>query len=262
MEKLAEQLDSPVERLSNSKNFREDLENLKSVYPFNKYEYIISNLLFRKKLTLEEYLDIRDAYISRNLFLPLYEITAPRGFGDTWALGHLTEMEPDFKRPVKKLDPTYKGEYDLYLDWMDGNNKQHYIKIEVKASRATDRERTDEPIYVKALASDSTRPFLMNFQQLKPRCCDVFLWIAVYRDKIRYWAIHSNEIQGNKYFTPQHRNEGTAERKKTYNKANIFEGQIMMTDENIASFEKYLTLGKELKNATIQRYKIRKKYER
>ena len=51
------------------------------------------------------------------------------------------------QKPSKKLDPSYSGEYDFLLD---GG-----IKIEVKASRAVDFD-SDEPLYVKALASDST----------------------------------------------------------------------------------------------------------
>lgn len=35
----------------------------------------------------------------------------------------------------------------------------------------------------------------MNFQQVKPRCCDVFVWIAVWRDVIRYWVLSSNEVE-------------------------------------------------------------------
>jgi hypothetical protein len=256
MEKLNEQLNTLIERLSNSNHFRDELEQLKSIYPFSKYEYIISTLFSRNKLTFEEYLEIRDEYIDRNLFLPLFEITAPRGFGDTWALGHLMQLEPEFKRPKKKLDTTYKGEYDLYLNWEDGK-KQRYIKIEVKASRATDREKNDEPLYVKALPSDSKRPFLMNFQQLKPKCCDVYLWIAVYRDNIKYWVINSKEIQSNKDFTPQHRNEETAKRKRGYKKEDIYEGQIMVTEDNISYFNKYLVANvRDLKNKVINQYKI------
>jgi len=39
----------------------------------------------------------------------------------------------------------------------------------------------DAPLYVKALASDSNKEFRMNFQQVKPDCCDVFVWVAVWR---------------------------------------------------------------------------------
>lgn len=190
------------------------------------------------------------------MFLPVFEITAPRGFGDIWAFGHLHEMEPEFQRPTKKIDATYKGEYDLFLNWTNTKGKQHYIKIEVKASRANDRERSDEPLYIKALASDSKRPFLMNFQQLKPKCCDVFIWIAVYRDKIKYWVLNSNAVQTNNYLTPQHRNEATAVRKKGYKKTDIYEGQIMVTNDIIDDFTKFETEGKKLKDAVIAQYKI------
>lgn len=258
MEKLSEQLDTLIERLENSETFREDLEHLRSVYPFNKYEYIISTLFSHDKIKFDEYLKIRDEYINRNLYLYLFEM-APRTFGDTWGLSHVCSIEPDFKRPSKNIDEAYKGEYDLYLDWTDGKGKEHIIRIEVKASRANDHERKEEALIVKAIASDSKRPFLMNFQQQKPSCCDVFIWIAVYRNQIRYWVIYSNEVQSNKFLTPQHRNAATAVRKKGYKKEDIYEGQIMVTDENISYFDKFLTAGKNLKEAVITQYEIQRK---
>lgn len=237
MEKLTEQLDQLIKRLENSENFKRDLEKLHSIYPFNKYEYIISNLFAHDKISFDEYLSIRDEYINRNLYLYLFEM-APRTFGDTWGLSHVCSIEPDFKRPSKRTDETYTGEYDLYLDWTDSRKNSHYIRIEIKSSRANDRKRKEEPLIIKAIASDSKRPFLMNFQQQKPRCCDVFIWIAVYRDQIKYWVINSNEVQTNRYLTPQHRNALTAERKKGYKKEDIYEGQIMITEENISDFDK------------------------
>lgn len=257
MEKLTEQFDELIKRLENAENFRKELETLRSIYPFNKYEYIISTLFSHGKITFDEYLNIRDEYINRNLYLYLFEMS-PRTFGDTWGLSHVCSIT-EFKRPSKKTDTSYKGEYDLYLDWKDNKGKQHYIKIEVKASRANDRQRKEEPIIIKAIASDSKRPFLMNFQQLKPTCCDVFIWIAVYRDQIKYWVIPSVDVQTNQYFTPQHRNTLTAKRKKHYKKEAIYEGQIMVTDENISYFNKYLTSGNRLKEAVIAQYKIQKK---
>jgi hypothetical protein len=84
----------------------------------------------------------------------------------------------------------------------------------------------------------------------------VFLWIAVYRDAIKYWTINANAVQSHSDFTPQHRNATTAERERDYRKEDIFEGQIMMTDKNIHIFDQYLATGKELKKATIEQYKI------
>ena len=68
------------------------------------------------------------------------------------------------------------------------------IKIEVKASRAVDFN-SQEPLYVKALAWESKMPFDMNFQQVKPKCCDVFVWIGVWRDTIKYWVLASKEVE-------------------------------------------------------------------
>lgn len=196
--------------------------------------------------------------INHDIFQPTFHY-GTKELLTLWAFGHLKQLVPDFKGPSKNIDKFYKGEYDLCLDWTDNNGKQHNIKIEVKASRANDRERNDEPLYIKAVAADSKRPYLMNFQQQKPKCCDVFIWIAVYRDQINYWVIHSNEVQTNQYLAPQHINALTTKRKKGYKKEDIYEGQIMVTDENISYFDKYLTAGKQLREAAIAQYKIQQK---
>ncbi len=174
-----------------------------------------------------------------------------------WKIGHLKSLEPNFKRQSRKADPR-SGEYDLYLDWVDDDEKKHYIRIEVKASRANDRGRKADSLISKAIASDSERPFLMNFQQQKPSCCDVFIWIAVYRDTIKYWVLRSDVIQTNQFFTPQHRNAATAERGRDYRKEDIYEGQIMVTDENIATFDDYLSQGNALKDAVIAQFRTAK----
>jgi len=181
--------------------------------------------------------------------------------GDTWGLGQVCSIEPEFKRPSRERDATYRGEYDLYLGWTKSDVEQHYIKIEVKASRANDRGRKADSPISKAIASDSERPFLMNFQQQKPSCCDVFIWIAVYRDMIKYWVINSKDVQTNKYLTPQHRHAATVGRKKDYQKEDIYEGQIMVTDENVVEFNNYLTLGKNLKDAVIAQYKVLRNFK-
>lgn len=53
MEKLTEQLDELIKRLENYKTLKDDLEHLRSVYPFNKYEYIISTLFAHGKISYE-----------------------------------------------------------------------------------------------------------------------------------------------------------------------------------------------------------------
>lgn len=67
--------------------------------------------------------------------------------------------------------------------WLDG------IKIEVKASRAVDSD-SDEPLYMKALSRNTKKRYLMNFQQLKLQYCDVFIWVAVFRDEILLWIMN------------------------------------------------------------------------
>ena len=68
--------------------------------------------------------------------------------------------------------------------------------------------------------------------------------------------INSNTVQSHRDFTPQHRNEATAERNKNYRKEDIFEGQIMVTEKNIHTFDHFLAVGKKLKQAIIEQYKI------
>jgi hypothetical protein len=81
MEQLNEELDKLIDKLEHSIDFRNDLESVNSVYPFSRYEYIISTLLAKDILSYEDYLELRESYINRNLFLYVFEISAPRGFG-------------------------------------------------------------------------------------------------------------------------------------------------------------------------------------
>jgi len=225
MEKLKKQLDGLISELEDSDAIYERLENLISVYPFNEYEYMISTLLGREKLSLDDYYALRDEYVERNMYLYIFEISAPRGFGETWAQGHLKELVPELEKPLKKKDPDYSGQYDFYLDGK--------ITIEVKASRAVDFD-LQAPLYVKALSSDSDRPFDMNFQQVKPGCCDVFVWVAVWRDKIRYWVLASKELEANRYYS------------KGQHRGNVGEGQLHLRHDNIAEFSQYETKGRDL----------------
>ncbi len=75
----------------------------------------------------------------------------------------------------------------------------------------------------------------MNFQQLKPQCCDVFIWVAVFRDEIVLWVMNSSEVQNNPLFSKgQHRgNSGN-------------EGQLHVKHENVHLLEKYEVKDKDL----------------
>ena len=90
MQILKKQLDNLINSLSvdNRERVRNRLNDLISAYPFNEYEFIISSLLGLKKITLDDYWEIRDEYIARNMYLYIFEISAPRGFGEQWAQGH------------------------------------------------------------------------------------------------------------------------------------------------------------------------------
>ena len=222
MEKLIKKLKSKIasmdKRNGNKYNLSDDfLDSLYSVYPFNKFEYVISHLIGTGTITLQQYLNIRNEYLERNKYLYIFEIAAPRTFGENWAQHHLNEVVPELKRPSLSCDPEYAGQYDF---WYDG------IRIEVKASRAVQRKSGDSLI-VKALSSDSKYAFDMNFQQMKPACCDVFVWIAVWRDVIRYRVLSSDEVKNNRYFSHgQHR-------------GNVGEGQLWLRNTNIGEFDEY-----------------------
>lgn len=222
MERLINELKDKINIMKkNSKGkidfTKNELDDLYSVYPFNKFEYVISHLIATKTISLQEYLDIRNSYLERNKYLYVYEITAPRTFGETWAQRHLNEIVPELKVPSSIYDSNYSGQYDF---WYDG------IRIEVKASRAVKRQ-SGESLIIKALSSDSTSGFDMNFQQIKPACCDVFVWIGVWRDVIRYWVLSSAEVESNPYYSVgQHR-------------GNVGEGQLWLKDTNIKDFNQY-----------------------
>jgi hypothetical protein len=237
MEHLERDLDRLLDALPDAAQVRDRVESLISVYPFNEYEFILSHLLARGALTLDEYYELRDDYIARNMYLYIFEISSPRGFGEAWAQGHLKGLVPELVKPNRKLDPEYSGQYDFLLDAQ--------IKIEVKASRAVDSS-VDAPLYVKALSSDSKKPFWMNFQQMKPRYCDVFLWVAVWRDLIRYWVLSSTDVESQAdYSIGQHR-------------GNVGEGQLHVTEENIGKFKAFETPSNRLADAIRNAYRRQK----
>ncbi|PIP63128.1 hypothetical protein COW98_00315, partial [Candidatus Roizmanbacteria bacterium CG22_combo_CG10-13_8_21_14_all_35_9] len=131
MQILKKQLEKLIDSLSveNQEKLKNRLDDLISVYPFNEYEFIISSLLGLDKITLDDYLEVRDEYIARNMYLYIFEISAPRGFGEQWAQGHLKELAPELIKPTKKLEENYSGEYDFLYQLPNGK----MIKIEVKA---------------------------------------------------------------------------------------------------------------------------------
>ena len=45
------------------------LDKIYTVYPFNKFEYVISHLIANNAITLEQYIDMRSEYLERNKYL-------------------------------------------------------------------------------------------------------------------------------------------------------------------------------------------------
>ncbi|HUY90580.1 MAG TPA: hypothetical protein VMV10_17715 [Pirellulales bacterium] len=234
MQHLQAELDGLLATLADAAEIRARVESLVSVYPFNEFEFIISHLLARDVLSLDQYLDLRDSYLARNMYLYIFEISAPRTFGESWAQGHLKELVPELLKSTKKLDPNYSGQYDFLLDGE--------IRTEVKASRAVDSD-IEAPLYVKALSSDSGKPFWMNFQQIKPACCDVIVWVAVWRDVIRYWVLSSQEVESSPHYS------------KGQHRGNVGEGQLHVTQENIDAFRAFEIKPNKLAEAIREAYK-------
>ena len=196
-------------------------------FHISAYEYMISNLLSADILTLDAYHELRDDYAARNLYLYVFEISAPRTFGESWAQGQLKGFVPTLQKPSKSSDPEYSGQYDFYLDG---------IRIEVKASRAVDAD-TEGPLYVRALASDSKRGFWMNFQQLKP------YWRCVLDGRVeRCNPVLGSVFETNPYYSlGQHR-------------GNTGEGQLHIRDDNIHDMAGYEVLPSALERAIRAAY--------
>ncbi len=234
MEVLLKELNKKIEKSKYKEKLSpENIETLKNKYPFNKFEYIFCHLISEVLISIEEYNQLRTEYLKRNKYLHIFEINAPRTFGETWAQNYLKGKVKELEKPSKKLDPSYDGEYDF---WYKG------IKIEVKASRAVRRE-SGKSLVEKALSSDSQSEFDMNFQQIKPLCCDVFVWIGVWTDEIRYWVLSSSEVETNDHFSDgQHR-------------GNTGEGQLWIKETNIDEFDKYMVEEKDLLEKIVEKSK-------
>ncbi len=243
MEKLKEELAGLIERLENADELRTGLDELVSFFPFNEFEYVISHLLAAKKLSIDEYYQMRTEYIARNSrnnrHLDLFEMSS-RLFGG-WAESYIETLVPALKRPNKKEEQNFSNEYDFILP--------PAIRIEVKSSRATD-SKSKLPLSQKALSSDSEKNFDMNFQQIKPRFCDVFIFMAIWRNVIKFWVITSFEIENNRYYSDkQHR-------------GNVGEGQLHFKHNNIDKFNGFLVEPNKIETAIKAAFEREKKYRK
>ena len=200
MEHLNNEIDTIKEQLSEpDKTLVSNDELIKSSkYPFNKYANIFSVLLTKGNLSYDQYVTLRDSYFSRNPNLDKFEM-APRTFGQTWGEDWLKREKGGILVDPPKKDG-YTSQFDL---WLPTENDEG-IKIEVKSSHVAEDEPESilvEKAYKKPRGTDEEISnaikglnFKMNFQQLKPSCCDVFIWIAVWLDDIDIWVIPSSKI--------------------------------------------------------------------
>jgi len=191
-------------------------------------------LLDKQIITFQEYENLRDAYVNANPYLNLYNIS-PRVFGEIWAQQHLIDIDSRFKKPTKKINKNYSGDYDLYL-----KNGNKIIKVEVKASRAINTEIRGG-LETKALGFESNEPYWMNFQQLKLDIADIFVFIGVWVDKMSYWVLTNKEVKQHPIRSHQHRGG--------------IEYQIGITDKNIDKFKKFLVKPNRLANVIKSKIK-------
>lgn len=198
----------------------------KSLYPFSQESTLLAYFLSIGELTFDTYSRLNSEYCKRNQYLHLYDM-APRTYGQTWGEQHIRSLFPELvkasKKDLSKIYPNFNGEFDL---WLEG------IRIEVKAARAND-QRGEGSLASRAYLHSEAKAsnFKYHFQQLKPSCCDVFIWIGTCRDELIYWVLTSDELVQTNKMSPQHRNENTG-----IEGTEIFEGQVFMTEEELASF--------------------------
>lgn len=204
----------------------EEIQREKTVFPFSAESRMLAYMLSMGLLTYEQYENMSREYSQRNRYLELFEL-APRTFGETWGEKHLLSLFPEFEKAIKEnlsdIYPEFDGEFDL---WLEG------IRVEVKACRANSDKKGGSlasRAYLHQQAVDNG--FKYHYQQLKPSCCDVFIWIGVCRDELIYWVLTSDELKDTGKLGSQHRNENTG-----IDGVEVFEGQVFMTEEELEPY--------------------------
>lgn len=229
MKELQERLNYLLESIGDKETI-DMIMREESVAPFNTVNRVIAYLLAMGKISYEDYKKLSEEYVKRhqqqNQYLYLFDM-APRTFGQTWGEQYISDMFPQFQKATREnlahLYPSFDGEFDL---WIDG------IRVEVKACRANSTKTTgslSSRAYSHAEAKQAN--FKYHYQQLKPTCCDVFIWIGVCRDDLIYWVLSSDELVKTGKLGSQHRNENTG-----VVGAEVFEGQVFMTEDELKPF--------------------------
>lgn len=226
MKELKRQLDALLNESGGDKDVIERIKKEKAVFPFSTEGRLLAYLLGSQTITYDTYMELHNEYAQRNQYLDLFDL-APRTFGETWGEKHILGLFPEFLKATKEnilsIYPDFDGEFDL---WIDG------IRVEVKACRANSAKAGGSLASRAYLHEEAkSNSFKYHYQQLKPSCCDVFIWIGVCRDELLYWVLTSDELQQTGKLGPQHRNEKTG-----LSGVEVFEGQVFMTEEELKPF--------------------------
>lgn len=230
MKELEYKLNELLKKSGVDANTIKVLRSTESIAPFSTLNRMMAYLLAMGNISYSDYEKLGEEYTRRyqlsNQYLYLFDM-APRTFGQTWGETHINNMFPQLKKATKENlardYPNFDGEFDL---WLDG------VRIEVKACRANNTKMKGS-LSSKAYSHEEAKRegFKYHYQQLKPSCCDVFIWIGVCRDELIYWVLTSDELVKTGKLKSQHRNENTG-----VEGAGVFEGQIFMTEEELRPF--------------------------
>ncbi|MCH5265749.1 MAG: restriction endonuclease subunit M [Lachnospiraceae bacterium] len=226
MKELTLELNNLLKKTKGDPKIIKAIESEKALFPFSVENRLLAYFLAIGEITYDKYSQLNTEYCERNKYLDLFDM-APRTYGQTWGEQHIRLLFPEFikatKENVSAEYPAFDGEFDL---WLDG------IRIEVKACRANSTKAGGSLASRAYLHSEAKAVgFKYHYQQLKPSCCDVFIWIGTCRDELIYWVLTSEELQKTGKLGSQHRNENTG-----VAGIKVFEGQVFMTEEELLPF--------------------------
>ena len=108
---------------------------------------------------------------------------------------------PDLEKVTKKTNPTDTD--SKYFDAFSVDGK----RIEIKASRILSNKTCEMKFFTRAVAEDDdTITKNVSFQQVKPKYCDWFIFIAEYKNSSRVFFCPSHLIQ--EFTGDEYRQEG------------------------------------------------------
>lgn len=157
-------------------------------------------------------------------------LLAGKSYG-SYVENQILNLSNQFKKPSKKYDDGYKPQaYDI---WCVSNK----MKFEVKAVRASKiiKNGKNEVLIDKAIRSTDNEDFWANFQQIKPKLADAFIFVLDWVDKREYFFIPSKEINNTLPGFQGHQHRG-----------NTDEFQVWMNKSNYNKFDKYKLSEKQL----------------